>query len=146
MAVAPPSFVAIDLADLEQLYVSEHLTMSAVAARLGCSATTVRRRLLRFRIPARSRGPDSERLHSRQGRELAWRTWSPAIAYVVGLIATDGNLSSDGRHLSIPSKDLDLLESLRMCLGLTNSICRHSTAAIAFIGCSGVIDSFTTGS
>jgi hypothetical protein len=37
-------------------------------------------------------------------------------------MATDGNLSCDGRHLAIPSKDRDLLESLRDCLGLENRI------------------------
>jgi hypothetical protein len=44
------------------------------------------------------------------------------LAYAVGLIATDGNLSPDGRHVSIPSKDVELLECLRRCLGLTNRI------------------------
>ena len=44
------------------------------------------------------------------------------MAWVVGVMATDGNLSSDGRHLGIPSIDRDLLESLRACLGLTNRI------------------------
>jgi len=44
--------------------------------------------------------------------------WSPETAYVVGLIATDGNLSGNGRRVSITSKDLDLLETVRACLGL----------------------------
>ena len=123
-----PSFVVIDAADLKHLYVDEELTTSEVAARFGCSAITIRRRLMRFQIPVRARGPCPKRAHRRQGLAPVWATWSPTIAYVVGLIATDGNLSSDGRHLSIPSKDLDLLESLRACLGLTNSIGRHSNA------------------
>ncbi len=48
--------------------------------------------------------------------------WSPEFAYAVGLIATDGNLSSDGRHLEITSKDLQLLNTFRRCLGLKNKI------------------------
>jgi len=48
--------------------------------------------------------------------------WTPRLAWAVGLIATDGNLSRDRRHLAIPSIDRDLLESLRECLGLTNCI------------------------
>jgi hypothetical protein len=50
--------------------------------------------------------------------------WSREIAYAVGLITTDGCLASDGRHISFTSKDFELVESLRTCLGLRNSIGR----------------------
>ena len=33
--------------------------------------------------------------------------WSSDFAYCVGLIATDGNLSKDGRHIDFTSKDLE---------------------------------------
>jgi len=45
-------------------------------------------------------------------------TWGAELAYAVGLMATDGNLSGDGRHLSFVSRVLDLVETLRHCLGL----------------------------
>ena len=48
--------------------------------------------------------------------------WSPQIAYVVGLLVTDGNLSSDGRHLIMVSKDVQLLETFKECLNLKNKI------------------------
>jgi hypothetical protein len=48
--------------------------------------------------------------------------WSPEVAYAVGLIATDGCLSRDGRHVTVSSKDTDLLETLRQCLGLRASV------------------------
>jgi len=118
----------IDPAELKNLYVDEGLTTSEVATRFGCSAMTILRRLMRFQIPVRPRGTCPKHADRRRGLTPAWAAWSPALAYAVGLIATDGNLSPDGRHLSIPSKDLDLLESLRGCLGLTNSIGRHSSA------------------
>jgi hypothetical protein len=121
----PPSFIAIDPAILKTLYLDTGLTTSEVAAKVGCSAMTVRRRLTRFAIPVRPRGPNPRRRARNHGYPRLWATWSPSIAYAVGLIATDGNLSPDRRHLSIPSKDLDLLESLRDCLGLSNSITRH---------------------
>jgi len=31
--------------------------------------------------------------------------WTPELAYIVGLITTDGCLSSDGRHLTFTSCD-----------------------------------------
>ena len=44
------------------------------------------------------------------------------MAYVVGLIATDGNLSRERFCISVASKDADLLETVRRCLNLTNRI------------------------
>lgn len=37
--------------------------------------------------------------------------WSCDLAYAVGLIATDGNLSKDGRHINLTSKDLDQIKT-----------------------------------
>ncbi|MCP6718353.1 MAG: hypothetical protein KJI70_02335 [Patescibacteria group bacterium] len=48
--------------------------------------------------------------------------WSDKIAYAVGLITTDGNLSSNGKILSLVSKDLSQIETFRKCLGLKNKI------------------------
>lgn len=44
--------------------------------------------------------------------------WSPELAYIVGLISTDGNLSKDGRHISFTSKDLQLAKLFKKCLKL----------------------------
>lgn len=46
--------------------------------------------------------------------------WSETMAYVVGLIATDGCLWSDGRHLSFDSNDRQLVETFLACLGRPN--------------------------
>lgn len=48
--------------------------------------------------------------------------WSRRFAYAIGLIATDGNLSPDGRHISFSSKDYELACIYRQCLGLDNKI------------------------
>ena len=47
--------------------------------------------------------------------------------YIVGLIATDGNLSPDGRHICITSKDIDFLEDIRDVLGINAKIGRKSS-------------------
>ncbi len=49
-------------------------------------------------------------------------TWTNGLAYVIGIITTDGNLSPDGRHLNITSKDFDLVYTVRKVLGLKNKI------------------------
>lgn len=43
--------------------------------------------------------------------------WSPTMAYVVGLMATDGCLVNTGRHLTFGSKDRDLVELFLRSLG-----------------------------
>lgn len=44
--------------------------------------------------------------------------WSPNFAYALGLLATDGNLSKDGRHIDLTSKDREQLENFMKCLGI----------------------------
>jgi hypothetical protein len=122
-----PRFVDLDEATLRHLYIDERFTMLALATRLGCGATTISRRLRRFKIPARPRGPAPL-------RNTSGLAWSAPVAYAIGLIATDGNLSRDGRHISVVSKDLDLLETLRRCLGLQVSVAKFETKRGTVVG------------
>ncbi|HUD03410.1 MAG TPA: LAGLIDADG family homing endonuclease [Patescibacteria group bacterium] len=43
--------------------------------------------------------------------------WSENIAYAVGLIASDGCLQSDGRHLDLTSADIEQLENFIKAIG-----------------------------
>lgn len=55
--------------------------------------------------------------------------WSPEFAYAIGLLVTDGNLSSDGRHINFTSKDLELAVSFKNCLDLSNKIGKKSSGS-----------------
>lgn len=48
--------------------------------------------------------------------------WNRKLAYAIGLIASDGCLSKDGRHIDFTSKDKDLVRTFKNCLGLKNII------------------------
>lgn len=48
--------------------------------------------------------------------------WSPEVAYGVGLVATDGCLSKDGRHIDLTSKDVEQLENFKKCFDLSAPI------------------------
>tara|TARA_B100000315_G_C14541031_1_gene570882 strand:- start:415 stop:1092 length:678 start_codon:yes stop_codon:yes gene_type:complete len=48
--------------------------------------------------------------------------WIPEFAYAIGLLTTDGNLSSDGRHFDFTSKDIQLINTFKKCLGLNVKI------------------------
>lgn len=52
--------------------------------------------------------------------------WSPEFAYAIGLIATDGNLSSDGRHIIFTSKDLEMVDNFLKCLRVIIKIGRKA--------------------
>ena len=48
--------------------------------------------------------------------------WSPNLAYAIGLLTTDGCLSSDGRHIDMSSIDLEQLENFSLCFGKSYKI------------------------
>ncbi len=45
--------------------------------------------------------------------------WSADFAYAIGLIATDGNLSPDGRHILFTSKDKEMVDNFQKALGIS---------------------------
>ena len=55
-------------------------------------------------------------------KERVDRTWSPKLAYAIGLLATDGCLSGDGRHLEFSSKDKEQVRNFIGYLGIKNKI------------------------
>lgn len=48
--------------------------------------------------------------------------WSPDFAYAIGLLVTDGNLSTDRRHIDFTSNDIEQLENFMKCLGIKQKI------------------------
>jgi intein/homing endonuclease len=55
--------------------------------------------------------------------------WSPEFAYAIGLIAADGCLSKDRRHIDLTSKDRAQIVLFRKCLGLTTKVSRKNSGA-----------------
>jgi hypothetical protein len=65
------------------------------------------------------RGPKPRRIKSPK--------WSAKLAYAIGLIATDGCLYNNGRHIEVTSKDIEQLLNLKECLGLETKVTyKHS--------------------
>lgn len=52
--------------------------------------------------------------------------WSSNLAYAIGLLATDGCLYNDGRHINFTSKDVQLINTFKKCLGLKNKTGKKS--------------------
>lgn len=49
-------------------------------------------------------------------------SWTSQLAYAIGLIVTDGNLSKDGRHIIMRSAEIEQLENFKDCLKIENKI------------------------
>ncbi|MEK7176231.1 MAG: hypothetical protein AAB704_00200 [Patescibacteria group bacterium] len=49
-------------------------------------------------------------------------TWTPKLAYAIGLLASDGCLLSRGHQIDLTSKDREQLENFIKCLGLSAKI------------------------
>ena len=56
-------------------------------------------------------------------------SWTPDLAYVVGLIASDGSLSKDGRHISFTSKDEQLALLYRNIIRPAAKLARKSSGS-----------------
>ena len=94
--------------------------MAEVARRFACSASTVRRRLRAWSIPTRTQGPKTSH-HGVHGA-AGGLAWSAEVAWIVGLMASDGNLARTGHALSLTSNDVELLESVRSILRIGNRL------------------------
>lgn len=55
-------------------------------------------------------------------KHINGNTWSADLAYAVGLIAADGSLSNDKRHIDLTSKDFEQVKNFSTILGLKNKI------------------------
>jgi hypothetical protein len=113
---------SVSASALRRWYLDDRLTIEQIAERLGCGATTVARRLRGASIAVRRRRPAVRNESNRRRIPSLAEPWPPELAWAVGLIATDGNLSRDGRHLTVVSTDHGLLESLKSSLVLANRI------------------------
>ncbi|MBL7157431.1 MAG: hypothetical protein ISS92_04640 [Candidatus Omnitrophica bacterium] len=56
--------------------------------------------------------------------------WNRDFAYGIGLIATDGCLSSDGRHIEFSSKDLESVNNFKKSFKLKNRIGRKTRGTL----------------
>lgn len=48
--------------------------------------------------------------------------WNPDLAYAVGLMTTDGNLSKDKRHILFTTTDRQLANVFKECFGIQNKV------------------------
>ena len=55
--------------------------------------------------------------------------WSQNFAYFIGVLASDGCMSQDLRHLNITSKDKEMVENVKKILKITNKIGKKASGS-----------------
>jgi hypothetical protein len=97
---------------LRKLYCQDCLSLVQIAEQLGCSQTVILRRLQAYGIDRRPRGGTAQYTVPKD----VLSAWSPELAYIVGLVTTDGNLSSSRPDVSFASTDVKIVETYRRVL------------------------------
>ncbi len=107
----------ISEAILRDLYYQQGLNQDQIAELLGCSQTLIWRRMVELGLPARpSKAAESGHLVPSH----IFEHWTPTLAYVVGLVTTDGCLANDNPRLVIfTSTDRELIDHYQRYLGIS---------------------------
>jgi hypothetical protein len=107
-------YVNIPKDELERLYLTADLSAPEIAKIYNCAISVVYRRLNEHGIPIKPGGWDKLKRIVPAERLM----WSPMFAYIVGLVASDGNLSTNSNEVRIASTDRQIVELYCRGLGL----------------------------
>ena len=115
--------------ELRRLYLKEKMSLEDIARLYGVSRVAVwkycrseqltRRTRSQARLEAQKRGKVPQNYYEINDRFFG--KWSPEMAYILGLIATDGCISKSGT-ISLCINDKDLLEKVKVIMGSTHAI------------------------
>ncbi len=117
--------------ELRRLYISEKKSLEDIARLYGSSRVAVWKYCKSESITRRGRS-DARLEAQKRGKvpqgyfeinENFFSKWSPEMAYVLGLIATDGCVSKSGT-ISLCINDKELLEKVRLVMNSGHKICR----------------------
>jgi len=102
--------------EIERLYLEENLSSNEIARRFGCDGLTVRARMREYGIRLKPRGWQKLVRHVPDAVLDSWP--SPELAYVVGLIASDGNLQKQNNCMQLVSTEREIVDNCAALLGL----------------------------
>jgi len=119
--------------ELNRLYLVEKRSLEDIARLYGASRVAVwkyckdehltRRNRSEARLEAQKRGKVPQSYFDIN--ECFFSNWSREMAYVLGLITTDGCISKSGT-IALSINDKDLLEKVRQVMGSEHKICRSN--------------------
>lgn len=118
---SPADYKWLDIPEalVRKLYCQDGLSLAQAAKQLGCSQTVILRRLQEYGIDRRPRGGSPKY----SVPENVLNTWTPGLAYVVGLVTADGNLKKGDSEVGFASIDAEIVEVYRRILKTDAPIC-----------------------
>jgi hypothetical protein len=116
-------------ATLEDLYFTHEMSLQEIANEFGCTRWYVQYLMKKNGLQRRNKSK-ARILGIKKGKfkdfeyhlinEKFFREWSPAMAWVLGLLFTDGHITKG--TVTASSVDLELLTKIKLLLGSTKSI------------------------
>lgn len=122
---------------LEELYINQEKSLQDIANEYNCTRQMIKHLMDRYSLTRRKRSharvlaikhKKIEGFEHDNIDESFFKSWSPGMAWVLGLIFTDGNLQntpSRGLRVSIHSIDLEMLEKVRSLLKSSRKITKR---------------------
>ena len=85
--------------DLEEYYYNQNMSLEDIGKYYGCTRVNIYHLFNKFKIPLRTKSQSRELVYS-QGKikvnriynRKLFKTWTPKMAYVLGLLYTDGSI------------------------------------------------------
>jgi predicted DNA-binding protein YlxM (UPF0122 family) len=115
--------------DLSDLYINKKNSLEEIALIYNVSKVAVYKKLQQYGIKTRSKS--EARIEAQKQNKVSQQffdinegffdTWSPEMAYILGLIITDGCISKSGT-VSLCINDLELLEKTRKAMNSAHKI------------------------
>lgn len=101
---------------LYELYYEQKLSLQKIGELYGKPREYIHRRMIKYGFKTRSR-PEAWKHRGTDDvyeiNEDFFHNWSKEMAYILGFILTDGNISDDNNQVGITIKDVELLEKIR---------------------------------
>lgn len=123
-----PRTIPLTDVQLREMYIAEQMSINDIAQRADCSLMAVHQRLRAAGIPTRALS-QAQRLRVLQGKRQVvcanrgfFKRWSREMAYVLGVIVTDGNLASDKPRVMIAQRERELLDKVSTLMGCDGGI------------------------
>lgn len=114
---------------LKELYFKQNKSLEDIAKEYGCSRMHISKIMKKYGLIRRTRSMAGieaikkgkfERFEYHEIDEKFFAEWSPEMAWVLGLLFTDGTI--DNTRVAIHSVDIDLLEKIKKLLNSSNPI------------------------
>jgi len=119
-------FASVSRDELEFQYKILNMSLSDMARKHNCTRQYIYKRLKYYGIrrrdktKARSLALDKGKVSRATIKKGFFKSWSPEMAYVLGVLYTDGNLSST--QLSVSQKEDELLRKVLFLMGCDSKI------------------------